>query len=102
MPHPHHSLLAQYLPSSLYLDPSLKLAVCIGCLLPLQSGTPVQYQPWRVFEPSPPPFGAAAEFELFFGGFFLSYAHIASQVRLLDIALPSDPCMPCSCLLCCA
>ena len=41
---------------SLYLDPSLKLAVCIGCLLPLQSGTPVQYQPWQVFEPSPPPF----------------------------------------------
>lgn len=87
VPHPHHFLLAQYFPSPLYLDPSLKLAVCIGCLLPLQSGTPVQYQPWPVFEPSPPPFGVAAELELFFGGFFLSCAHIAFQVRLHDIAL---------------
>ena len=36
---------------------ALKLvAMCIGCLLPPQRGPPCQHQPWRVFEPSPPPF----------------------------------------------
>jgi hypothetical protein len=53
---PQFPLPAQYLPSCLFPTPTLKLAVCIGCRLPLQSGTPVQHQPWRVFEPSPPPF----------------------------------------------